>query len=59
MSTVITKIEISMTKIQVGTQIKTVKVNVGPPGAKGDPGITVSSTPPENPELYHLWFEIP
>jgi hypothetical protein len=28
-------------------------------GPKGDPGITVSSTPPENPSINDLWLQLP
>ena len=32
---------------------------VGPKGDKGDPGITVSPTPPLNPQINDLWLQIP
>ena len=31
----------------------------GPQGPKGDPGITVSATPPPNPQINDLWLQIP
>jgi hypothetical protein len=40
------------------TQIVQIGV-AGPQGPRGNPGITVSSTPPLNPQVNDLWLQIP
>ena len=47
-----------------GVEVVEVAVQQGPPGVgpqgpKGDPGITVSATPPPNPQINDLWLQIP
>jgi hypothetical protein len=52
------EVELDLTTIGVEVGIG-VPGPVGPAGPQGDPGITVSSTAPSNPQVNDLWLEIP
>lgn len=49
-------LDLSTVGVEVGIGVPGAQ---GPTGPQGDPGITVSSTPPSNPQVNDLWLEIP
>lgn len=59
--------DVRVVEVLVPSRVQTVEVLVagiqGPKGDKGDPGpvtyqITVSATPPPDPELNQIWIDI-
>ena len=42
------------------TEVQVVNLyTAGPQGPRGNPGIYVAPTPPENPEINDLWLQLP